>query len=132
MGEPSFHTGAIHETFIERNVSSDVFTCRGALGPLGETTTAKVRPKDDVRTVVAALCPSIPETTTGTLLTVVVPSPNAPRKLLPQQRAVPSMMTAQEWDTPTPMPAANHVSPTPSMPETLTGNGLLVVEPSPN
>jgi hypothetical protein len=68
-------------------------------------------------------CP--PETTVGTDLLVVVPSPSCPRSLAPQQNADPALVTPQVWFAPASILA--NFSP----PDTATGSELLVVVPSP-
>jgi hypothetical protein len=46
--------------------------------------------------VLAGVNPVIPDTNTGTELSVVEPSPNSPESFLPQHRTVPSAITAHE------------------------------------
>ena len=68
-----------------------------------------------------------PETSTGVLLFVVVPSPSWPVSLLPQHLAPPEVVTAQVWKVLVVIDATPDVRP-----ETSTGVLLVVVMPSPS
>ena len=81
--------------------------------------------------VVAASTPVIPETGTGTELLMVVPLPNWPLEFSPQQRAVPSAITAHELDAPVLTLTAVVAAVAPEMADTNTGTFLSMVVPSP-
>ena len=66
-------------------------------------------------------------TATGVDWPVVLPSPNWPWPLLPQQRTAPAVVSAQLWKT----PAAMAATPEPR-PLTATGVDWFAVLPSPN
>jgi hypothetical protein len=68
----------------------------------------------------------MPVTTTGVDESVMVPFPNWPEKLAPQQRTDPSVSRAQVWPK-DPDTAATLVSP-----GTVIGIGELAFDPSPN
>jgi len=75
-----------------------------------------------------ALTPELkPETSTGKLLHVVVPSPSRPLLFCPQHLTPPVLKSAQVWEP----PAA--IALTPELkPETSTGVVLSVIVPSPS
>ena len=80
-------------------------------------------------TLLPQLAPAIPDkpdTTTGVVRVVVVPSPSWPSLLLPQHLAVPSISDAHEKKYPAAIPA------TPVRPVTATGVERLIVVPSPS
>ena len=68
-----------------------------------------------------------PDTETGVLRVVVVPSPSRPEPLDPQHLTAPDSRTAQVWKLPEPMLATPEVSPV-----TSTGAVLFVFDESPN
>ena len=68
----------------------------------------------------------MPDTPTGVVLSVVVPSPSWPLALEPQHFIVPSVSRAHEWRSPRAMLLAV------VMPDTPTGVVLSVVVPSPS
>ena len=73
-----------------------------------------------------ALALEIFATTTGEVLSEVLPSPSCAWLFLPQQRALPSLSAAQLCKDPAPIPIALLIF------ETLTGDVLPLVEPFPN
>ena len=68
----------------------------------------------------------IPDTSTGEVRSVVVPSPSWPYTFLPQHITLPSVSRAHEWKAPRAMLVAV------VMPATSTGIVLCVVVPSPS
>ena len=70
--------------------------------------------------------PVSPTTSTGTVRSMVLPSPSSPNRLKPQHLTSPAVVSAQVWRPPTAMAATPLVSP-------VTSTGLLrcVVVPSP-
>jgi hypothetical protein len=76
--------------------------------------------------------PSIFDTSTGTLVDVVVPSPNWPEELSPQHRTLPFAITAHPRSLFMLMFTAIVEGESAKMPFTSTGTRLLVVELLPN
>ena len=68
----------------------------------------------------------MPETVTGAVLLVVVPSPNLPEPLLPQHFTAPELKSAQEVEKEAEIATAELI------PETVTGVALLNVVPFPS
>jgi len=68
----------------------------------------------------------MPDTLTGVVRVVVVPSPSRPEPFEPQHIRLPSVSRAQEWILPTAMLVAV------VMPETSTGAVRAMVVPSPS
>jgi hypothetical protein len=76
--------------------------------------------------VVIAIALVIPETVTGTELSVVVPLPSSPKLFAPQQRTEPPLSNAQARDQYALIAVASVIL------ETVTGTELLVVVPLPS